>query len=137
MSQTRTQRILTYEDIGKLPRIRPEPPAIDLTHQTPNTHLSTSFQCIDGIIGRVTPFQTMFILDFVWPDGTRVKETPNFTVWDVAGAPVQIPPVGSTLQKGDTVQLYYINDVRRYEIRHRQDGRVIKLIQFPTSLQII
>ena len=109
-----------------------------LQYQTPDTHLSTRFHCIDEIIGRITPFQSLYLLDFVWPDGTRVTRTPNFSVWDVAedGHHVELPPVGSTIQKGDTVQMYYINSVRTYEIR-RRDGYVIKKIQFPPTLQVI
>src|ERR1700722_5462609 len=101
---------------------------------TPNTHLSITFECVNGIIGRVTPevSGSLYILDFVWSDGRRVEESRIVTVWDVCGgSAVRLLPAGAWGMEGHETQLYFINQARKYEVRSFQGGHVIKKISFP------
>src|ERR1700729_3366052 len=97
--------------------------------QTANAEPLTTFDCINGIIGRMIPFRSLYVLDFVWANGTRVKDQPDWGVWDVAESPVQINPIGKLEEHRDFSQYYYISKVRIYEVR--KGSQVIKSLHFP------
>jgi hypothetical protein len=52
---------------------------------------------------------------------------PPIEIFDISEGPVKL--LARTGQPNERV-LYYIHELRQYEIRHRDDGRVLKRISF-------
>jgi hypothetical protein len=104
-------------------------------------NLSQTFELpFDGIIGRITPTDSKsaanYVLDFIWPDGIRLKETHNFRVWVTAShgsSRFVLPPSGKNFKVGEDVQIYQIDDSRDYEVCDIW-GSVIKTISFQRSV---
>jgi hypothetical protein len=62
------------------------------------------FDCGLGIQGCVTPFDSMFILNFYHLDGTCVLNSPHFSMWDIS----ELLAMKCT-SVGDPAPFYYIS----------------------------
>ncbi|TDL19064.1 hypothetical protein BD410DRAFT_792491 [Rickenella mellea] len=126
-------KLMSFDDYIA-PYLEKRQRVIDLTVAQPDAPQTRKF-AFDGIVARVTPYQSIFVLDFLWANtGDLVRESGHFQVWH-ANDPVElIPPSGSVGLPGYQVQVYHINSSDMYEVR-RNDGRtVIKTITFPPAI---
>jgi hypothetical protein len=116
-------------------------PLILVQTETPNTHLSVTFECTPSLTGRITPFphyRDLYVLDFAsTADGKRFDRDTNLDIYDVGvfgeGEPSVIQPQGSVPGRRGTVDLYTLNPGRTVQICRREDQRVLKTISFAYS----
>src|SRR5271154_7037208 len=67
-----------------------------LQRTTPNLHGAVTFQ-MDSLVGRISPFTSLFILDFGHTSkGSRVDPGSDLTVWTMGNERVQVPTVGAS-----------------------------------------
>jgi len=112
-------------------------PIVDFRTQTPDTHLSTTFQCTSSLKGRLTPYPhspSLYVLDFVSHDNKRFEQDTNLAVYDVGffgeDEPQENFPQGSLPGRRGTIDLFILNPGRVCEIRQRGNEQCVKRISF-------
>jgi hypothetical protein len=113
-------------------------PLILVQSETPNTHLSVTFECTPSLRGRITPFphyRDLYVLDFVsTTDGKRFDHDTNLDIYDVGvfgeEEPSPINPQGTVPGRRGTVDIYTLNPGRTVQICRRNDQQVLKTISF-------
>src|SRR6267378_4302920 len=91
-----------------------------LQAEMPNTHLSSIFQCTKHIRARITPFTSMYFLDFVDNSGVRIDEHTDLDIFDGEKGDEgyhQMKPLGSDYNAPCKLQIYILHSARSYEIR--------------------
>ncbi|THH05402.1 hypothetical protein EW146_g9914 [Bondarzewia mesenterica] len=103
---------------------------------TPDTHLSTTFKCTDSIHGRLTPFGSLYILDYVQND--RVTRIDDFTGLALSDrlARYEILPIWKDLKPNTKLELYLLHETRTYEIHRHDNNQLVRTISFPRTLTI-
>ena len=106
-----------------------------LQAETLNTHLSSIFQCTEHIRARITPFTSMYFLDFVDNSGVRIDKRTDLDIFDGEKGDEgyhQMKPLGSDYNAPCKLQIYILHSARSYEIRsHHQ---LLKTIKFPARV---
>jgi len=113
-------------------------PLYDLRIATPNTHLSQVFRCTKTIQARITPFVSMFFLDFVDNLGKRIEQRTHLDVFDgVEGDGFfygLMKPFGTHYLSECKLEVYMLHSARAYEIRSA--GVLLKTIKFPITTTV-
>jgi hypothetical protein len=113
--------------------------------ETPDTHLSTTFQCTSSLRGRLTPYPhspSLYVLDFVTSDNKRFEQTTGLGLYDIGTIgelkPEEFFPQGSLPGSRGESDLFVLNIVRMCQIRHRDSFQLVKTISFRyTSVGIL
>jgi hypothetical protein len=98
--------------------------------------MSTTLWCTNRTQARVTPFTSLYILDFVDNNGTRIEARTGLVVFDgQEGDPDyhQIEPVGRDVTPDCELEIYFLHPTRRYEIRNL-DGQLLRTITFSSQV---
>jgi len=98
------------------------------------------FQCTSYIRARITPSDSLYILDFTDNNGSRIEECTGLVVFDGQGLdPTRrvMEPVGrdiGAMSPDCHLELYFLHPARGYEIRLRETQQLLKTITFPAQV---
>ena len=86
---------------------------------------------MDNVSARITPYTSLYILDFVDDNGRRIEEATGLDVLDGRNG-CKMNPMGSRRK----VEMYFIHSSWRYEICLRGTSHPIKTITFPVTVSV-
>jgi hypothetical protein len=94
------------------------------------------FQCTSRIRARITPFTSLYILDFVDNNGSRIEGRTSLVVFDGRESELdynKMEPVGRDITPSCKLEIYFLHPARPYEIR-LGDGQLLRTITFPAQV---
>ena len=105
--------------------------------ETPNIHLSSVFKCTRSVHARITPFMSMYLLDFVDNSSKRIEGCIDLDVFDgEEGEHIYdlIKPLGKHYSTDCELEIDMLHSesARAYEIRSA--GDLLKTLRFPTII---
>jgi hypothetical protein len=97
------------------------------------------FQCTSRIRARITPFTSLYILDFVDNNGSRIEKPTGLVVFDGGELDPNryvMKPSGGHYSSNVEIEIYFLHSARSYEICLRGAQQPLKTITFPPTLNV-